>query len=62
MVQTHNKHEKAWTVRFIVNPLRAKFFRGDINIYLYFMSFLHTNKTRVIEIPPRVREGPAYST
>ena len=22
------------------------------------MSFLHTNKTQVVEIPPRVRQGP----
>ena len=45
-----------------VNPLRAKFVRENINIYLRFMSFLHTNRTRVVEIPPRVRQGPAYST
>ena len=45
-----------------VNPLHAKFFRVNINIYLYFVSFLHTNKTQVAEIPPRVRQGPAYST
>ena len=45
-----------------INPLRAKLFRGNINIYLHFMSFLHTNKTQVLEIPPRVRQGPAYFT
>ena len=45
-----------------VNPLRAKFLRENINIYLHLMSFLHTNKTQVVEIPPRVRQGPAYST
>ena len=44
------------------NPLRAKFLRENINIYLHFMSFLHTNKTQVAEIPPRVRRGSAYST
>ena len=37
-------------------------FRENINIYLRFMSFLHTNETKVVEIPPRVRQGPAYST
>ena len=42
----------------LVNPLRAKFFRENINIYLHFMSFLHTNKTHVVEIPRRVRQGP----
>ena len=45
-----------------LNPLRAKFLRENINIYLQFMSFLHTDKTQVVEIPPRVRHGPAYST
>ena len=45
-----------------VNSLRAKFFRVNINIYLHFMSFLHTYKTRVFEIPPRVRQGPAHFT
>ena len=44
-----------------INPLRAIFLRDNINIYLYFMSFLHTNNTQVVEIPPRVRQGPAYS-
>ena len=44
------------------NPLRATFLRENINIYLYFMSFLHTNKTQVVEISPRVRQGPAYAT
>ena len=52
----------AQDVNHCVNPLRAKFFRGNINIYLHLMSFLHTNKTQVVEIPPRVRQGPAYST
>ena len=46
----------------ILNTLRAKFLRENINIYLHLMSFLHTNKTQEVEIPPRVRQGPAYST
>ena len=56
---THKK-----TSLLTLNPLRAIFFRDNINIYMYlhFMSFLHTNKTQVVEIPPRVRQGPAYST
>ena len=28
-----------------INPLRAIFFRVNINMYLHFMSFLRTNKT-----------------
>ena len=47
---------------FHINSLRANFFRVNINIYLHFMTFLHINKTQLVEIPPRVRQGPAYST
>ena len=50
------------TLYMNLNPLRAKFLRENINISLHFMSFLHTNKTQVAEIPPRVRRRPAYST
>ena len=45
-----------------VNPLRAKFFRGNINIYLHFVSFLHIDTTQVVEILPQVRQESAYST
>ena len=31
------------------NPLHAKFFRGNINIYLHFVSFLHIDMTQVVE-------------
>ena len=63
-------HYSAWTqvpsvseivLEDIVNPLCSKFFRVNINMYLHFMSFLRT-VTQVVEIPPRVRQGPAYST
>ena len=47
---------------FLILTLYMLNFSVNINIYLHFMSFLHTNKTQVIEIPPRVRQGPAYST
>ena len=36
----------------ILNPLRAIFFRENINIYLHFMSFLHIDKTQVLKIIP----------
>ena len=29
-----------------VNPLHAKFFRGNINIYLHFMPLLHIDKSQ----------------
>ena len=45
-----------------INPLGAKFLKEKIDIYLHFMLFLHTNKTQVVEIPPWVRQGTAYST
>ena len=47
---------------FLINPLRAKFFRENINIYLHFMSLLHIDKTQVLKILPQVRPGPTYST
>ena len=45
-----------------LNPLRAKFFKGNINIYLNFVSFLHIDTTQVVEIFPQNREEPTYST
>ena len=44
-----------------LNPLHAKFFRVSINMYLHSMSLLRTDKTQVVEIPHRVRQGPAYT-
>ena len=46
----------------ILNPLRAKFFRGNINIYLHFVSYLHIDKTQVVEILPQIRQEPTYSS
>ena len=45
-----------------LNPLRAKFFRGNINIYLHLLSLLHIDMTQVVEILPQVRQEPTYST
>ena len=44
----------------VIHPLRAKFFRGIINIYLHFMSLLHIDMT--LKILPHVRPGPTYTT
>ena len=49
-----------WGLHF--NPLRAKFFRGNINIHLHFVSFLHIDTTHVVEILPQIRQEPTYST
>ena len=40
----------------LINPLRAKFFRGNINIHLHFVSFLHIDTTQVVEILPQIRQ------
>ena len=48
--------------RLFLNPLCAKFFRGNINIYLHFVSFLHIDTTQVVEILPRIRGESNYST
>ena len=45
-----------------VNPLRAKLFKGNINIHLHFVSFLHIDTTQVVEILPQIRQEPAYCT
>ena len=50
------------SLTFILNPLRIKFFRGNINIYLHFVSFLHIDATQVVEILPQIRQEPTYST
>ena len=45
-----------------INPLRAKFFRGNKNIYLHFVLFLHIDTTQVVEILPQIRPELTYST
>ena len=44
-----------------INPLRAEIFRGNINIYLHFMSLIHIDMPQVLTILPQVRQGPTYS-
>ena len=46
----------------MINPLRAKFFRGSINIYLHFISLFHIDMTQVRKFLPQVRPGLTYST
>ena len=45
-----------------LNSLRAKFFRGNINIYLHFMSLLHIDMAQVLKILHHVRPGLTYAT
>ena len=65
---SHERNGWQFAVEFVIhislnfiNPLRAKFFWGNINIYLHFMSFLHIDLTQVLKTLPQVREGPTYS-
>ena len=46
----------------VFNPLRAKFFRENINKYLHFVSFLNIDTTQIDEILTQIRQEPAYST
>ena len=46
----------------LINPLRAKFVRGNIKIYLHVMSFPQIGMSHVVEILPQVRQGTTYST
>ena len=55
-----NRHKINLILPQCVNPLRAKFLRG--NIYLHFMLFLHIVKTQVVEILPQIRQGPTHFT
>ena len=32
------------------------------NIYLHIVSFLHIDTTQVVEIPPKTKQEPTYST
>ena len=50
-----------WKQKIHINPLLAKFFWGNINIYLHFVSFLHIDTTQVVEILPQILQEPTYS-
>ena len=45
-----------------INHLHAEFFKGNIKMYVQFISFLHTDMTHVAEILSDVRQELAYST
>ena len=38
------------------------FLWGNINIYLHFVLFLHTDTMQVVEILPQIKQEPTYST
>ena len=48
--------------RLAFNPLCAKFFIGNTNIYLHIVPFLHIHATQVVEILSQIRREPTYST
>ena len=61
IVATCNELNTCTNCLYIIDSLRVKFCRGNINIYLHFMSLLHIDKTQVLKILPQVRPGPTYS-
>ena len=52
------------TIRSSNNPIDIQLnpLRGNINIYLHFVSFLHIGMTQVVEILPQIRQEPTFST
>ena len=60
----HEIHTILWHSDVILrlSALRVNFCRGNINMYLHFMSFLHTNMPKIIEILPSIRAGLTYFT
>ena len=48
--------------QFGFDPLRAKVLRGNKNIHLHFMPFLHIDMAQVVEIFHQVSQEPTYST
>ena len=67
LMSTYTKCVRSWQLMAqgmknwlqYINPLRAKFIRRSINMYLHFMSFLHIDMTQVVEIS-QVRQEPTY--
>ena len=57
LVSLKQTHASLVYVVSAINPLRAKFFRWNINIYLHFMSLLHIDMTQVLKIFPQVIKG-----
>ena len=48
--------------RTCLNPLRAKYFRGNIKYILTSYIITHIDMTQVIEILPQVRQKLTYAT
>ena len=56
--------EKTWLnskLSVALNPLCAKFFRENENIYIHLVPLLHIDLAQVLKILPQVRPGPTYS-
>ena len=48
-------------ISFDVNPLHARFFRGNKNTYSHFISFFQIDMTQVVEIISQVSQEVTYS-
>ena len=62
IIPTFHRGIMSWLNMFDTNPLRAKFIKGNINMYLHFILFLHINMTQAAEIPPCVKQGSTLSS
>ena len=47
---------------WVVRPFACLFFGTNINTYLLFISFLHTDIIQVVKILPNVAQGPTFFT
>ena len=55
MTGDNEKPPIAWKIEWNKLPITG-FFQREQNIYLHFVSFLHIDMTRVVEILPQVRQ------
>ena len=62
IIPTFHRGIMSWLNMFDTNPLRAKFIKGNINMYLHLILFLHINMTQAAEIPPCVKQGSTLSS
>ena len=59
MIQSRNLRVALFVIS--LNPLHAKFFRGNKNVYLHCMSCVHIDRRHVVEIFPQVRQEHTYA-
>ena len=59
----HRVYETSWF--HLPVPIKTRYvlnYKGNINMYLHFVSFLHIDTTEIVDILPQIRQEPTYST